>query len=88
VTVAPGREIWRRRERELTELFETVIRSAARLSSDPNRAASIAGRYGLRESAVSAWLETTRWVPEMTPADDAISAATSMLRTAGVSLSS
>jgi len=83
-----GTAVWRRRDRELTELFESVIRCASHLVTDPNRAAKIARRYGLRESAVSAWLETTRWVTGMTPAGAAISAATSMLRTAGVSLSS
>ena len=81
-----GKEIWQRRERELTELFASVIDSAALLVRDPNRVVRIAARYGLRESAVSAWLKTTRWVTEPTSADDALTAATSMLRKAGVRL--
>jgi len=74
---------WQRDRDRIAPLLELVADGARRLLAAQDRAALIAGRYGLGEPAVEQWLATTEWVPRPTPPADAIAKARFMLETAG-----
>jgi ABC-type nitrate/sulfonate/bicarbonate transport system substrate-binding protein len=76
--------IWEQRRSEVMQLFAEVTSAAARLKRDGGSAGLIARRYGLRASAVEAWLGRTEWVDGPVAPEAALSAAQQMLEAAGV----
>jgi hypothetical protein len=75
--------VWANRRANVMQLFAEVTGAAQRLSRNPDRASLIATRYGLRETAVAAWLERTEWVDGPTAPAAALGAARKMLEAAG-----
>ena len=82
-TLCARRAAWEKRRAAVMQLFAEVTSAAARIKRDPAGASLIAGRYGLRESAVEAWLERTEWVDGPEAPDAALGAAQRMLEAAG-----
>jgi hypothetical protein len=82
-TLCARRAVWEKRGGDVMRLFAEVTSAAARLRRDPARASLIAGRYGLREAAVEAWLERTEWVDGPVAPEPALAAARRMLEAAG-----
>jgi len=82
-TLCARRAIWEKRRGAVLRLFAEVTSAATRLKRDPARVKLIAGRYGLREGAVEAWLERTEWVDGPAAPDSALLAAQRMLEAAG-----
>jgi ABC-type nitrate/sulfonate/bicarbonate transport system substrate-binding protein len=82
-TLCARRAVWEKRRAAVLQLFAEVTSAAARLRRDPACASLIAARYGLRESAVVAWLERTEWVDGPVAPGQALKAAHGMLEAAG-----
>lgn len=82
-TLCARRDVWDGRREPILQLFAEVTSAARRLSRSPSRVSLIAGKYGLGEAAVAAWLARTEWVDGPTPPDAALRAAERMLEAAG-----
>lgn len=82
-TLCARRDIWDKRRGTILQLFAEVTGAARRLMQSQSRVSLIAGRYGLREAAVAAWLGRTEWVDGPTSPDAALAAAQRMLEAAG-----
>ena len=82
-TLCARRAVWEKRREAVMQLFAEVTSAAARLQRNPARASLIAGRYGLRDSAVEAWLARTEWVDGPAAPEAALGAARRMLDAAG-----
>jgi sulfonate transport system substrate-binding protein len=75
--------VWANRRTDVLRVFAAATGAAQRLSRDPGRTSLLAARYGLREAAVSAWLERTEWVDGPAAPAAALGAAREMLEAAG-----
>ncbi len=59
--IAVRREVWQERKAEAVSILTTVLDRAHRLKNQPDAAALIAQRYGLKEDQVLEWLALTHW---------------------------
>lgn len=75
--------VWRDHRPAVEALVSIVAAHAGRLATAPDRAETIATRYGLEAGAVEEWLASTQWVDGLSSPEAALAAADRMLRQAG-----